>query len=310
MSGPGKSKALTYVLIALIVTVPLATLGLMFRANVETVFQYFTGRHGICTLPESFRSADDSQRQITRADYLILNSALSSHADDGTELWKTPDGDWWVPSRSGNAILYDLSEQDRDIYRTGGGVKSGDVVLDCGANVGVFARKALARGAARVIAIEPAPENLICLRKNLAGEIAAGKVTVYEKGVWDRDDKLTMHINPKNSAADSFVRTRPESSDIVLPVTTVDGLVAELNLGRVDFIKMDIEGAERRAISGAAVTIRRFRPRMALCVYHLPDDPVVIPRAVLSLENSYRTACGCLRGPDSIFAEVVHFRLE
>src|SRR6185295_19701452 len=127
------------------------------------------------------------------------------------------------------------------------------------------------RGASRVIAIEPAPENLLCLRKNLAAEIAAGRVTIYEKGVWDKEDVLTMHIDPNNSAADSFVGGRHDSQEIQLPLTTVDHMVAELHLNRVDFIKMDIEGAERRAIAGASATIRRFRPRMAITVYHLDD---------------------------------------
>jgi FkbM family methyltransferase len=47
-------------------------------------------------------------------------------------------------------------------------VRAGDVVLDCGAGIGLFARQALKRGARTVIAIEPVPENLECLRRNLS----------------------------------------------------------------------------------------------------------------------------------------------
>jgi FkbM family methyltransferase len=225
-------------------------------------------------------------------------------------MWTTPDGDWWVPAGSTEAILYDLAEQDRDIYRTASGIRPGDVVLDCGANIGVFTKKALAAGAGHVIAIEPAPENLRVLKKNLAAEIAAGKVTIYEKGVWDKDDILKMNIDPANSAADSFVRERPGAQVIELPLTTVDKVVAEVGLQRVDFIKMDIEGAERQAVVGAAETIKRFRPRMALCIYHLPDDPTVIPAAVLKIDPSYTFECGCMNTKDSILSEVAHFRLK
>jgi FkbM family methyltransferase len=228
---------------------------------------------------------------------------------DGTDLWSTPDGQWWVPAKSRDAVLYDLSEQDRDIYRAGaGGIQPGDIVLDCGANVGVFTKKALAQGASRVIAIEPAPENLLVLRKNLAAEIAAGKVTIYAKGVWNKEDTLTMYIDATNSAADSFVRRTDDSGTIQLPLTTVDRLVEELSLNRVDFIKMDVEGAERQAVAGAAGTIRRFHPRMALCVYHLPDDADVIPKAVLAIDSQYQMDCGCMHGAKAIEPQVAHFR--
>ena len=284
-------------------------LGVFAPLNLHAAFMYVSGKAGICSFFESWSAAWQSSHQQVRFTELRAVSKVIRQADDGTELWSTPDGDWWVPAASKAAILYDLSEQDRDIYWTAsGGIRPGDVVLDCGANVGVFAKKALAAGASRVIAIEPAPENLRVLKKNLAAEIAAGKVTVYEKGVWDKDDILKMSIDPTNSAADSFVRQREGGQFIELPLTTIDKLVAELGLERVDFIKMDIEGAERQAIAGAAETIKRFRPRMALCLYHLPDDPTVIPAAVLKIEPGYSFDCGCMNAKDQVLAEVAHFR--
>src|SRR5262249_42061285 len=99
------------------------------------------------------------------------------------------------------------AEQQRDIYGVNSrGVRTGDIVLDCGANVGVYTRRALDAGAKKVIAIEPAPENILCLRKTFAQEIAGGRVVVYPKGVWDKDDILPMNVDPANSARDSFVR--------------------------------------------------------------------------------------------------------
>jgi hypothetical protein len=46
----------------------------------------------------------------------------------------------------------------------------------------------------------------------------------------------------------------------------------------VDFIKLDIEGAEEQALRGAEQTIRKMRPKMAVCLYHSPDDFVRLPR--------------------------------
>jgi hypothetical protein len=67
-----------------------------------------------------------------------------------------------------------------------------------------FTRVALNRGAKQVIAIEPAPENLECLSRNFSREIQSGKVVIYPKGVWNKDDVLPMDLN-RNSAGDSFV---------------------------------------------------------------------------------------------------------
>ena len=63
---------------------------------------------------------------------------------------------------------------------------------------------------------------------------------------------------------------------------------SSIGLDRVDFIKMDIEGAERHAVAGARQTIARFAPRMALSVYHRPDDPEVIRELVLSARPTYQ----------------------
>ena len=283
-------------------------LTLIVNGMAEPLTAYVTGKHESCSLSETLQGREASMRQAARFDYLKSASSVSLRESDGTELWNTPDGPWWAPSASGGAVLYDLAEQDRDIYRSASGVQSGDIVLDCGANVGVFVKKALSRGAARVIAIEPAPENIAVLRKNFAAEIASGKVTIYEKGVWDKDDVLGMHIDPADSARDSFVRQSEGAKELRIPVTTIDHLVAELGLPRVDFIKMDIEGAERHAVAGARQTIQRFRPRMAICVYHLSDDPQVIRAGVASIEQRYRIGTGCLLIPPSVSAEVQHFR--
>ena len=77
-----------------------------------------------------------------------------------------------------------------------------------------------------------------------------------------------------------------------LPITTIDKIVADLGLPSVDFIKMDIEGSERYALRGAEQTLKKFHPRMAICTYHLPDDPKVIPAVVESVGAGYRMQCG------------------
>ena len=133
---------------------------------------------------------------------------------------------------------------------------------------------------------------------------------MYPKGVWDRETVLTLHEDPDNTAADSFVIDQAGWQDIQnIPVTTIDALVAELHLPRVDFIKMDIEGAEPRALKGARKTLKRFRPRLAISSYHAPDHPVLIPAAVRAARPDYVMVCGpCSETPQGIRPDVLLFR--
>jgi FkbM family methyltransferase len=167
------------------------------------------------------------------------------------------------------SIPFLLSEQIHGFYGAGERrIRAGDIVLDCSANIGAFVWEALRAGATRVVAIEPSERNFESLRRNFAKEIEAGRVIVYPKGVWHRDETLTFNVFD-NSARDSIVmttrteeNTRPRK--VSFQVTTIDRIVTELGLGRVDFIKMDVEGAERNALDGARATIARFAPRMSI----------------------------------------------
>jgi len=71
---------------------------------------------------------------------------------------------------------------------------------------------------------------------------------------------------------------------------TLDGLRRAGTLADVDFVKLDVEGAELHALRGATELIRERPPRLAVAVYHRPDDLVVIPRLLEDLGPSYRFA--------------------
>ena len=231
------------------------------------------------------------------------NTATSSLAEPslerteaGLDLWNTPQGKIWTVH--GDAILpFLMYEQVRDIYEPPGHqMRNGDIVLDVGANIGMFTRTALARGATLVVAIEPAPRTLNAFRRNLEKEIREGRVVVYPKGAWDHDGEMELSVNEVNQAENTLVLPRENLMPTIrVPLTTIDKIVAELQLPRVDFIKMDIEGAEKPAIKGAENTIKRFRPRMSLSTEHLADDSAAIPALIHSIEPSYTHAgCDCM----------------
>jgi FkbM family methyltransferase len=298
--------------IALLIAAGLAGLGWPYLLAVGARgWMVVSGRKTECGARETLLSARVAMQQETTAGQIRASMRQLKRDADGLELWSTAHGEMWIPAGAGRAISYDLAEQARSIYSYGGaGVRPGDVVLDVGANVGLYTREALRAGAAKVIAIEPVPAVVECLRRNLSAEIAAGRVIVVDKGAWDKDDFLEMNVYPGNMAASTFAGERPGEQQVKvrLPLTTLDRMAAELKLERVDFIKMDIEGAERNAVRGAAAIIRRDKPRMALCVYHKGDDPVVIPREVATIRADYRHNCGiCLYEWRGVSPEVFFF---
>ena len=253
-----------------------------------------------CTVERSMDAAAHTQRIIAAKDRILAASKKIAEEPPYVQ-WETPDGSYWIPARKHGefALPFNIAEEEVGLYTSGPvRIKEGDIVLDCGANVGVYTRRALKAGARIVVAIEPAPQNIEVLKRNFAPEIEQGRVIVYPKGVWDKDDMLVLHQHSDNSAADSFVinqekdKADTHAADEKLPLTTIDKLVTELKLERVDFIKMDIEGAEVRALNGARETIAKYHPRMALSTYHQPEHPVEVPKAVRAAWSGYTQLCG------------------
>ncbi len=62
-------------------------------------------------------------------------------------------------------------------------------------------------------------------------------------------------------------------------------------IDRVDFMKMDIEGAERQELKGVDGLLGKWKPRLVLDPYHLPDDAVVLPKAIAAGNPAYRPNC-------------------
>ena len=236
---------------------------------------------------------------------------MISNDGDDFQLWDTPDGQYWMPAgnRQNYWVSYHLSEMNRKIYTSGNqAIHPGDIVIDCGAHVGFFVRSALKAGAGIVVAIEIAPDNLTCLKRNLSKEISSGKVIICEKGVWDRDDYLDLNINDDNSGADSIVANGDRSIKVAL--TTLDKIVTELRLQRVDFVKMDIEGSEQNALKGAARTLKEFKPKLSVAVYHQKDDLDVIPALIRQIRPDYQVKCGPIYWNDYQFSAppIMYFR--
>ena len=203
-------------------------------------------------------------------------------------LWETSLGDFWgresdlFPLR---AVVWE--QYRRKIYERGPvAIRKGDVVFDVGSHLGAFTRFALQHGAGLIVAFEPEPTNIACYKRTFQQEIADGRVILVEAALWEAPGTLDFTTG-QHSGAGSVHPVEGSSAHLV-PATTIDETVARLKLDRLDFIKMDIEGSERYALRGGRQSIARFSPRMAICIYHKPDDPQAVPQEVFAARAAYR----------------------
>lgn len=217
--------------------------------------------------------------------------------DGRASLWRTAGGEFWVPSGEKEYILSDMADVARgEVYSSEGrGVRRGDVVIDAGAHVGSFVRFALSKGASKVVAVEPVADNMACLRRNFGTEIEQGRVLPVEAAILDHEGR--MRLEQQLHSMDSHLSPEESTSNVGedVAVTTIDRIVESLGLQRVDFIKMDIEGAERQAILGSSRTILRWTPVLAIGTEHTEDirsNCRAVLRSVQSITNRYVTSYG------------------
>ena len=133
----------------------------------------------------------------------------------------------------------------------------------------------------KIYAFEPDKYNYIRLQKSFEAEPVAG-IEFVNKGLWKDKDVLCFSMN-----GDQGSRIVEDENANVLTIETesIDNVVGD---EKITFIKMDVEGAELEALEGAKETILKHHPRLAICIYHKPEDILVIPEYILSLSKEYR----------------------
>ncbi|MFG1417829.1 FkbM family methyltransferase [Xanthobacter sp. V0B-10] len=139
-------------------------------------------------------------------------------------------------------------------------VAKGDVFVDVGANVGLFSLK-MAPRASRIVSVEPGKEAGDLLVHN-AKLNDFKNVTLVRKGLADTAGKASLFHNPvgDDPQAFSLVNDGAATEAEEVEITTLDTLVADLALPRVDSIKIDVEGAEQRVLAGGLKTISTWHP--------------------------------------------------
>jgi hypothetical protein len=121
-----------------------------------------------------------------------------------------------------------------------------------------------------------------------------------EAGAWESDGQVTFAARGGGSPADCIY----PGGGLTVKVVSLDSFCRARNI-RPTMIKMDIEGAEMKALQGAQETIRECKPKLAICVYHKWEDIWEIPPWIKSLNPDYRLHLG-LHLPDSASDSVLY----
>ncbi|MDK2585831.1 FkbM family methyltransferase [Romboutsia sedimentorum] len=175
-------------------------------------------------------------------------------------------------------------------------INEGDVVVDCGANLGLFSAVAANKiEKAKVYSFEPVSEtyslldkmsrfydNIIPVRKALSNK--EGFINIDITGYDDNIGTPTIveSIQERNK--------KPNISMSYEKIETIslDKFVKDNNINKIDFIKADIEGAERLMLKGATEVLKKFAPKLSICTYHLEDDPEILEKIILEANPNYK----------------------
>lgn len=136
-------------------------------------------------------------------------------------------------------------------------LKPGDWVVDGGAALGDHTAaylKAVGR-TGRVFAFEPSPDFFKCLIHNCP------RCIPIQRALWHESAQLWLTCERGNAGAGRILTTKPEG-ECYGPINTVR--LDDMNLVRLDFVKLDVEGSEIFALRGMRNTLLKFRPRMVL----------------------------------------------
>ena len=173
-------------------------------------------------------------------------------------------------------------------------INKGDIVIDAGAHMGIFSALASALGGI-VYAFEPISE----MREKYLSKIAELNKNIYiiPYALSDRNEQIEIETPNLGTlisdfGSSSIVRKFQNSRKEKIETITIDEFVEKNNVKRVDFIKADIEGAERLMLKGAYNVLKNFAPKLSICTYHLPDDKKVLTELILKTNPDYKIIYG------------------
>lgn len=132
----------------------------------------------------------------------------------------------------------------------------------------------------RIVGFDIDEKNLSIARQNLK---SVPNVEIVSKGLWDCS--TSMHAELGISAGSNIKKDAGNTVDLI----SLDEYFQETSKHQYpSFIKLDIEGSERQALLGAERIIKEVSPKLAVCVYHKPEDLYVLPEVIQRINPNYK----------------------
>lgn len=140
-------------------------------------------------------------------------------------------------------------------------IKSSEIILDIGANIGTtalfFAKK---NPNAEIIAFEPHPDTFLRLQGNINNN-KPNKIKIQEIGIGKKKNTLKLYeVNQTNPGMNRIICDNKDFPFKWIKITSIDNFVSENNIKNIDFIKIDVEGHEYDALIGGNKIIQRTKP--------------------------------------------------
>lgn len=160
----------------------------------------------------------------------------------------------------------------------------GDIMLDGGVSDMVGAQIQFAQSVGstgHVFGFEPIPDMAAIAKRNLK---VFPQYHLQTAGLGEASGQI--HFTYLRDS--SHIAASPAHENSVLcQMTTIDDFVQKHHLGRVNCIKLDVEGAEILALAGGRKTIMKHRPKLIVCLYHKPSDMIDIPLFIHKIVPEY-----------------------
>ena len=177
--------------------------------------------------------------------------------------------------------LRDAQSEKDEVYRSLLSAESIETAIDAGAYNGDTARElsAYAPRLKRIFALEPDRRNFRKLSEYAESETGF-EVTPIKCAAWKESATLLYDSSGNRNAGLNTGAKKTVEVDAV----AIDSLTSE----RVDYVKYDVEGAEKEALLGSVNTIKAHRPALLVSAYHRSEDIFELPLLLASIEPSYK----------------------